>query len=141
MNRSSILRQALSFVGVLLFAAACGPRMKPVEYEEPSKDLSSSSGDSDEGSSSSSSGSSSSSSSGSASSSDSSSSSAQSATASSGSCKEKKCGQACTECPAGDESCMEVLLSKQCNLQGQCVPAPVDCSAPKKSKDKEKAAK
>jgi hypothetical protein len=31
---------------------------------------------------------------------------------------------------------MEVLLSKQCNLQGQCVPAPVDCSAPKKSKDK-----
>jgi hypothetical protein len=55
-----------------------------------------------------------------------------------GACKEKKCGESCTECAPGDESCMEILVLKQCNLKGDCVPAPAECSAPKKDKDKSK---
>jgi hypothetical protein len=36
---------------------------------------------------------------------------------------------------------MELLLLKQCNPKGECVPAPVDCSAPKKDKDNKDKAK
>lgn len=130
MNRSSILRSALPIVGVLLLAA-CGPRMKPVEYEEPTKDLSSSG----EGASSDEEGSSSSASSALSSADSTSSSSEKSAAPSSGgSCKEKKCGEVCTECPPGDASCMEVVVLKQCNTKGDCVPAPAECTAPKKEK-------
>lgn len=137
MTRSSILRQALPLGVLMILVASCGPRMKPVEYEEPPKDLSSS-GDADADSSSSSSSSSASSSSGS---SGDTSADQGGKSAGLGSCKEKKCGDACTECAPGDESCAEVLLAKQCNLEGNCVPAPVECSVAKKSKDKAKTSK
>jgi hypothetical protein len=144
-NRSSNFRTALPALGVLIVAVACGPRMKPVEYEEPSKDLSSSSGgDVDDTSSSKSTPSSSSASSDSSASSNSSASSDSSSGSNEGgakkfvgACKEKKCGETCTECSPGDTSCMELLVLKQCNLKGACVPAPVDCSAPKKDKGKD----
>jgi hypothetical protein len=142
-NRSSIFRPALPALGVLLVAVACGPRMKPVEYEEPPKDLSSSSsgGDVDDSTSSKSTSSSSSSSDSSSSNSSSSGSDEGGAKKFVGACKEKKCGEACTECAPGDTSCMEILVLKQCNPKGDCVPSPVDCSAPKKDKDKDKGKK
>lgn len=138
MNRSSILRLALPFVGALCFMVACGPRMKPVEYEEPSKDLSASSELDDPSSSSSSS--SSSKSSPKSSPSDSSDEGASSSKWG-GPCKDKKCGETCSDCRPGDENCMEILLLKQCNLKGECVPAKAECSVvdkDAKSKDKTK---
>jgi hypothetical protein len=33
---------------------------------------------------------------------------------------------------------MEILVLKQCNLKGECVPAPAECTSPKKSKDADK---
>jgi hypothetical protein len=111
--------------------------MKPVEYEEP-KNLSSGS-ELDDTSSSSSAASSSSSS---TSSSDSAASDGATApTPAGGSCKDKKCGQACSDCPPGDENCMEILVLKQCDSKGACVPAPAECSSgskDSKSKDKSK---
>jgi hypothetical protein len=135
-NRSSILRLALPFVGALCFMVACGPRMKPVEYEEP-KNLSSGSELDDSSSSSSSSSSASSSSEGA-------SDEGTKPASSGGSCKGKTCGQTCSECPPGDENCMEILVLKQCDMKGACVPAKVECSAgdkEAKSKDKSKDAK
>lgn len=133
MNRTSILRLALPIAFALGLAVACGPRMKPVEYEEPSKSLGGDSETVDEGSSSSSSSSS-------ASSSDKGDDSSTSTPlpAAGGSCKDKRCGQSCSECPPGDENCMEVLVLKQCNAKGECVPAKVECSSgdsDSKSKD------
>lgn len=132
MNRTSILRLALPIAFALGLAVACGPRMKPVEYEEPSKGLDGDSETVDEGSSSTSSSSSSSASS------DKGESDSTPVPAAGGSCKDKRCGQSCSECPPGDESCMEILVLKQCNAKGECVPAKVECSSgdkDEKSKD------
>ncbi|MGC4070511.1 MAG: hypothetical protein QM784_38765 [Polyangiaceae bacterium] len=136
MTRSSILRLALPFVGALCFVVACGPRMKPVEYEEPSNDLSSNNVDDASGTSSAN-----------ASTKTASSGEAEETSAKpqvGGACKEKKCGDTCSECPPGDESCMEILVLKQCNAKGECVPAKVECSASDKngsSKDDKKSKK
>lgn len=139
MNCSSILRSALPVVGVLVFVVACGPRMKPVDYQEPSQDLSASGeGSDDEGASSKSTSSSSDAASSSSSSSSSSSEGGGGASKFVGSCKDKKCGEGCTECAPGDESCNEVLILKQCNLKGDCVPSPAECSTAKKDKGKDK---
>jgi hypothetical protein len=108
--------------------------MKPVEYEEP-KNLSSGSELDDTSSSSSSSSSSSAATDGAA----------EEGTPSvkwAGPCKDKKCGQTCSECPPGDANCMEVLVLKQCDMKGQCVPAKAECSSgdkDAKSKDKDKS--
>jgi hypothetical protein len=114
---------------------ACGPRMKPVEYEEPSKNVSANS-EVDDAPSSGSASSSSSSSGG-----DNASDESAAKPASGGSCKNKKCGDTCSECPPGDEACMEVLLLKQCNPKGECVPAKVECSSGEKKDDKSKDSK
>jgi len=60
-----------------------------------------------------------------------------------GPCKEKKCGDTWFRVLTRRRVCMEILIQKQCNLQGECVPSPAECSAPKKDKkdkDKEKSA-
>jgi hypothetical protein len=111
--------------------------MKPVEYEEPSNDLSSSSG-ADEASASGSSASSS------AASGTSDTEESTPVSQPGGGCKDKKCGDTCRECPPGDENCMEILVLKQCNAKGECVPAKVECSASDKSgasKDDKKSKK
>ena len=132
MNRISISRLALTCVGAFCFLAACGPRMKPVEYEEPSKNLSNGSDVGDDTSSSSASSASSASSSGDEKAAD------APAAKGAGPCKDKKCGQTCSECPPGDENCMEILVLKQCNLKGECVPAAVECSSGDKDGKKDK---
>jgi hypothetical protein len=110
--------------------------MKPVEYEEPSNDLSSSNVDDASGNSASTS-----------SSKPSSSDAAEEDTSKpqvGGACKEKKCGDTCSECAPGDENCMEILVLKQCNAKGECVPAKVECSSSDKSgspKDDKKSKK
>ena len=138
-------RSLLSLRTLVITAAvalvACGPRLKPVEYEEPKG---TSSGDSDD--SEPSSGHKSKSKSASADSSGSGG--GEASTSSKGgpfkSCDEKAntCGAPCTECAPGNMDCMEVLIVKQCNMEHKCVAAPVDCTAPEKSdKDKKKDAK
>jgi len=124
---------------------ACGPRLKPVEYEEPTSS-GSGSGSYDETEASSSVGKKKSSApdSDTSSASASSSSSGKSSGSSKGGCggKASACGSPCTECAPGDMDCMEVLVVKQCNAQHKCVAAPVDCSAADKGdKDKKKAKK
>ena len=139
-------RSLLSLRTLVVTAAvalvACGPRLKPVEYEEPKG---TGSGESDDSEPSSGHKSKSTSSSG-----DSSGSSGSAEGSSSGkggpfkSCDEKAntCGAPCTECAPGNMDCMEVLVVKQCNLAHKCVAAPVDCTAPEKSdKDKKDAKK
>lgn len=133
MNRTRIARLA-SLVSVVLgqsAAIACGPRLKPVEYEEPKTSSASDSDDVD----------SSSSSKPSAASGKSDDKSTGAPVAKGGACKDKKCGAHCSECPAGDDTCMEVLVLKECNSKGQCVPAPVECTAPEKSDKSDKSDK
>jgi hypothetical protein len=139
------LRMLVVTAGVAL--VACGPRLKPVEYQESNRssdegsDVSEPSSDSKSqkatsGTSASSGGDSE----------------GAGASASSGkgggskSCEDKAsaCGAPCTECAPGDMDCMEVLIAKQCNRARKCVPVPVDCSVPdkpKKEKDKDDAKK
>jgi hypothetical protein len=136
-NRPRVSFRTMGFAGalvVLVSVVGCGPRLKPVEYEEPATasgsgdDTAVTSGDS-------------SSSSSSASASDSSASSdggKGTSAASDGAysaCKEKKCGDSCTACAPGDSSCAELQILKQCSGKGECVAAPVSCAAGKK-KDK-----
>jgi hypothetical protein len=115
---------------------ACGPRLKPVEYEEPKNAGSGAPDDSEP-------------SSGkkakeSSSASDTSSGSGKEESTSTGkgggfkSCDDKAntCGTPCTECAPGEQDCMEVLISKQCNSAHKCVAAPVDCTAHGKSEKK-----
>ena len=45
-------------------------------------------------------------------------------------CMQKKCGAPCSICHPSNESCDEIQLLKQCNVRGECVVAPVDCTAP-----------
>ncbi|MBN1606171.1 MAG: hypothetical protein JW940_06035 [Polyangiaceae bacterium] len=52
-------------------------------------------------------------------------------------CRDKKCGTPCTVCDPNDDSCTELQLIHQCALTGQCVVAPVDCTAPKPEKGKD----
>jgi hypothetical protein len=107
--------------------------MKPVEYEDPNKGLSSSGDYGD-----------------SSSTDDATPSSSAAAAADDaskptweGPCKAKKCGETCSECPPGDENCVEVLVLKQCDLKGACVPAKVECSvaSAKDSKSTDKSSK
>jgi len=125
-NRSSILCSSVPVVGALLLLVACGPRMKPVDYQEPTKDLSASGegGGDDDSAPKSSDSSSSSETSASSATPSSSSEGGGGASKFSGACKDKKCGETCTECAPGDEACMEVLVLKQCNPKGDCIPAP-----------------
>jgi hypothetical protein len=111
---------------------ACGPRLKPVEYQPPPSSGDSTPDDSD------------------LSSGHKSKSSARADTMSAspgnelGTGKggpykpcdetEKACGARCTECAPGNMNCMEVLIEKQCNLEHKCVAAPVDCTVPEKGK-------
>ncbi len=134
---------SFAFLGALLVlgaAVACGPRLKPVEYEEPPQGSGPAAeddveqGGGEEGSSSASS----SEGSGSESSGSSEGSGSEAAGTKFSPCGEKKCGAPCTECAPYDENCMEVLVMKQCNAEGACVPAPAECKAAKKSKDKAK---
>lgn len=133
-TRSFLSLKALVVTGVLA-VVACGPRLKPVEYEEPkmsgtgapddsepstsSKKAKPSTGDSDKSSGSGS---------------------GESSSAAAGGpykpCDEKAnaCGTPCTECAPGDQDCMEVLISKQCNSAHKCVAAPVDCTRSKADK-------
>lgn len=140
MTRSLLSMRFLTVLGaVALFA--CGPRLKPVEYEEPKLSGSGAPDDSEPGSGSSKASKSKSSDD------ESTGSGAGAGVASKGSsksCEEKTaCGTPCTECPAGNLDCMEVLIEKQCNLEHKCVAAPANCTAPEKSGDKKgsKAAK
>jgi hypothetical protein len=123
---------------------ACGPRLKPIEYEEPKLSGSGAPDDNAESvsggprkSKSASHGDESSSSSGSSSSA----STGKGGHAKTCDDKTSPCGSPCTECPPGDLECMEVLIEKQCNLEKKCVPAPVDCTAPEKSDKDKKAGK
>lgn len=136
MTRSFLSLRMLVVSGAVALVA-CGPRLKPVEYEEPKM---SGGGSEDENepssghkSKSSSRGSDTSSSSGSG----------ESSTPAKGgpfkSCDEKgnTCGTPCTECALGNQDCMEVLIMKQCNLEHKCVAAPVDCTVPEKPDKKD----
>lgn len=140
MTRLLVCLKLLTIVGSMTFFA-CGPRLKPVEYEEPKL---SGSGAPDDGEPSSSRKSSKS-----TSSADDTASSSGSGSSSSGksgaskSCEDKAstCGSSCTECPPGNMDCMEVLIEKQCNLEHKCVPAPANCTAPEKSEKSKKGDK
>ncbi len=138
MNRPRLFIRTFSCVGaacVALSVLGCGPRLKPVEYEEPPT-TGSDSGDSEVTGSDSSEGSSSSSSSSEGGDGD---------TTSGGDvasgyspCKEKKCGEACTLCAPGDFDCSEIAIQKQCNGKAECVPAPATCGGGKKKTDSKK---
>lgn len=137
----TILSRMLLVAGAVA-VVACGPRLKPVEYEEPK---SSGSGSYDEDESSSSHGKKKPSATESESEGFTSTGSSRSGGGTKGGgCEGKSsaCGSPCTECAPGDMDCMEVLVMKQCNAQHKCVPAPVDCSAADKAdKEKKKAKK
>jgi hypothetical protein len=45
-------------------------------------------------------------------------------------CLQKKCGAPCTVCYPGSETCDEIQVLKECNLQGSCVVAPANCTEP-----------
>ena len=53
-------------------------------------------------------------------------------------CGGGRCGQPCTECGPHDDGCAELLVIKQCNLTGQCVVGPVDCTPPEDEEDEDK---
>jgi len=136
-----------TFVSRMLLVAgtvalvACGPRLKPVEYEEP-KGAGTGAPDEDDTSASSKKKSSSTDSdvasgSGSSGSSGSASKSAKSGPFKSCDDKANTCGSPCTECAPGDQDCMEVLVMKQCNQAHKCVAGAVDCSAGKGKKKAE----
>ena len=136
MTRTFVSRMLLVAGTVAL--VACGPRLKPVEYEEP-KGAGTGAPDEDDNSGSSKKKSTSSdsdvaSSSGSSGSSGSASKSAKSGPFKSCDDKANTCGSPCTECAAGDQDCMEVLVMKQCNQAHKCVSAPADCSGKGKKK-------
>ena len=42
-------------------------------------------------------------------------------------CAGKTCGEPCTVCSPAATDCMETMVVKQCNAQGQCSTDPVDC--------------
>ena len=139
MTRLLLSTRILAVVGAVALVA-CGPRLKPIEYEEPK--LSGSGAPDDDGDTSSGSGHHKSKSASSSSDSSDSAGSGSSSTSGKGgkfkSCDDKSsCGSPCTECAPGDMDCMEVLVEKQCNLEHKCVLAPVNCTAPEKS-DKDK---
>lgn len=140
MTRSLLSVRILTVVGAVVLVA-CGPRLKPVEYEEPKLSGSGAPDDSEPSSGHKSKSTSSAS--------DSASSGSGSASASSGKkgggvkCEDKmtSCGTPCTECAPGDLDCMEVLIEKQCNIDHKCVAAPANCTAPEKGDKKAKAKK
>jgi hypothetical protein len=45
-------------------------------------------------------------------------------------CAGKSCGDTCTLCAPGDSNCSEAAILKSCDLNGNCVPAPVSCLIP-----------
>ncbi len=145
MTRSFLsLRMLVVTAGVAL--VACGPRLKPVEYQESNE---SGSGAYDDPESAPKPKKASSSSSSESSGGDSEGAGASTSPGKGGgskACEDKAstCGAPCTECTPGDMDCMEVLIAKQCNRARKCVPAPVNCSVPdkpKKEKDKDDAKK
>ncbi len=133
MTRSIVSRRILTVAGVVALVA-CGPRLKPVEYEEPKMSGSGAPDDSEP-----SSGHKSKSSSSDTTSSSGSGESSSSTKGPFKSCDEKakNCGTPCTECAPGNVDCMEVLIQKQCNLEHKCVAAPVDCTVAEKSDKKD----
>ncbi len=42
-------------------------------------------------------------------------------------CAGKGCGESCSVCSPAATDCMETMVVKQCNAQGQCSTDPVDC--------------
>jgi len=133
--RSTVISSSKLVLGAavgLLALIACGPRLKPVEYQEPTSSGSSDDMmDEDMSSSSASAGSSNASESSGEDQGDSSASTFSP-------CQGKRCGARCTECNPTDDSCMEVLVMKQCSSEGKCVPAPAVCEQPKKGKKDKK---
>jgi len=133
--RSTVISSSKLVLGAavgLLALIACGPRLKPVEYQEPTSSGSSDDMmDEDMSSSSASTDSSTTSDSGTDEQD-------QSSTGGFSPCQGKRCGARCTECDPTDESCMEVLVMKQCSSEGKCVPAPAVCEQPKKGKKDKK---
>ena len=140
MTRSLLSMRILTVVGAVVLVA-CGPRLKPVEYEEPKLSGNGSPDDSEP--------SSGHKSKSAASASDSEGSSSGATASASGKkgggvkCEDKltSCGTPCSECAPGDMDCMEVLIEKQCNVDHKCVAAPANCSAPEKGDKKAKAKK
>lgn len=135
MTRSILSLRMLTVTGVVVLVA-CGPRLKPVEYEEPKN---SGSGAPDDSETASGHKSKSSSVAGDTTSGSSSGESSSSTKGPYKSCDEKakNCGTACTECAPGNADCMEVLIQKQCNPGHKCVAAPVDCTVAEKSDKKD----
>ena len=135
MTRALLSMRMLVVLGASALVA-CGPRLKPVEYEEPKLSGSGAPDDSEP------SGSHASKSSKSSSDSSDSSSSGSTSGGNFKSCDEKTaCGTPCTECAPGNLDCMEVLIDKQCNLEHKCVAAPANCTAPAKGDKKSAKAK
>ena len=136
MTLSSLSLRIMVVAGTAAIVA-CGPRLKPVEYEEPKNAGNGSPDDSDEPS-----GGHKSKSSAGSSDSSSHSGSGESSSGHKGpfkSCDDKanSCGAPCTECAPGNQDCMEVLIMKQCNAEHKCVAAPVDCTVAEKSDKKD----
>ena len=52
-------------------------------------------------------------------------------------CEEKKCGTGCMQCSPTDQSCDEIQVLKECNLEGNCVIGPVDCTVPEEEEEEE----
>lgn len=43
-------------------------------------------------------------------------------------CEGRSCGDPCVACPAGDPAgCGPSPVVRQCDAEGQCMPAPVEC--------------
>ncbi len=131
----SFLSLRIMVVAGSVAIVACGPRLKPVEYEEPKNAGNGSIDDPEPSSGHSSKSSSSGDTSGS-------SSSGEGSSSHKGpfkSCDDKAntCGAPCTECAPGNQDCMEVLISKQCNVAHKCVAAPVDCTVAEKADKKD----
>ena len=131
----SFLSLRIMVVAGSVAIVACGPRLKPVEYEEPKNAGNGSIDDPEPSSGHKSKSSSSGETSGSASSGEGSS----SHKGPFKSCDDKAnaCGAPCTECAPGNQDCMEVLISKQCNVEHKCVAAPVDCTVAEKANKKD----
>ena len=144
MTRSLLSMKILTVLGAVVLVA-CGPRLKPVEYEEPKLSGNGSPDDSEPSSGHKSKSASSADDSAGSGSGTSASSSGKGGSGKGGAskCEDKltTCGTPCTECPPGNLDCMEVLIDKQCNLEHKCVAAPADCTAPEKGSKKAKAKK
>lgn len=44
-------------------------------------------------------------------------------------CEGRSCGDSCVACPTGDPGCGPTPVVRQCDSEGRCVPAPVECTA------------